>query len=135
MNPSAEVLNQDAGRRQRKKCKHRQSRADLQHEGQSARSEHDRVGRIHDCRTKQHANGIQIVGGTRHDVSDACALVVRVGQRLEMAEQIIAEIELNLARDTNQYPAHQELKDSLSQRNGYQLQRIGNDLVLSYALI
>src|SRR5215472_11487870 len=52
-----------------------------------------------------------------------------------MPEQIVAQVEFDLARDTDQDPPHQKLKDALTERNGYQCERISDDLVPCDALI
>ena len=87
-----------------------------QHEDQRAGGEHHGVGRVHDRRAEQHADGVQVVGGARHDVAGAGALVEAVGKRFQVAEQIVAQVELDVARDADQDPAGQELKDALGCR-------------------
>ena len=83
------------------------------HEGQCAGCEHNRVRGVHDRRTQQHAHGVQIVGRARHDIADSCPLIIGVGQRFEMAKQVVTQIELDLARDADENPSHQELEHSL----------------------
>ena len=51
----------------------------VQHEDQRADGEDHGVGRVHDAGPEQHANGVQVVGGARHDVAGARALVEAVG--------------------------------------------------------
>ncbi len=67
-----------------KKVKQRQPRAHLDHEGQRTGRVDDGVRRIHDRGSQQHAHRVQIVGGFRHDVAGACALVVGVGECFQM---------------------------------------------------
>src|SRR5690348_16093816 len=50
-----------------------------------------------------------------------------------MLEKIVTQIELDLARDADQDPAHQKLEDALADSNSNQSQRVRNDLVLSDA--
>src|SRR5690348_11200822 len=50
-----------------------------------------------------------------------------------MLEKIVAQIELDLARDADQDPTHQKLKDAFADSDSNQSQRVGNDLVLSDA--
>ena len=59
----------------------------------------------------QHAHRIQVVGGARHDVAGAGALIEAVRQPLQMREQIVAQVEFNFARDPDQDPAGKELED------------------------
>ncbi len=79
---------------------------------------------------KQLPYGIQVVGGARHDVAGAGALVVRMRKTFQVLEKVVAEVELNVARDADHYPARQELEYALraSQRRdqqGIELQLIG----------
>ena len=94
--------------------------ADTQHEDQRAGGEHHRVGGVHDARADQHAHGVEVVGGTRHDVAGARALVEAVGEPLQVREQIVAQVKLDFARDADQDPASQELEDGLGNRDGQQ---------------
>ena len=64
----------------------------------------------------QHAHGVQIVGGARHDVAGARALIEAVGQPLQMREEIVAQIEFDFARDADQDPARQILEDGFDRR-------------------
>ena len=62
----------------------------------------DRVGGVHDRRPAEHAHGLQVVGGARHQVTG----VVRVEERrrlaLEVGEEIVAQIELDVAAHRHQ---------------------------------
>ncbi len=82
------------------------------------------IGGVHDARADQHAHRVQIVGGARHDVAGAGALIEAVGEPLQMREQIVAQIEFDLARDADQDPARQVLKDGLDAGDRQQQQRI-----------
>ena len=61
----------------------------------------------------QHAHGIQVVGHAGHDVAGAGALVVAVGEPLQMGEQVVAQVEFDLARNADEDPAGQILEDGL----------------------
>ena len=113
VNAAAESLDDDADGRQWEECVERQPGADRDHECQRASGVDDRVGRIHDRGAKQHADRVQIVGGARHDVARAMALVVGIRQAFEAREKIVAQVELDVARDADDDPAGQELEDSL----------------------
>ena len=120
VNAAAESLNDDADGGQRQEGVERQPRADRDHEGQRARGVDDRVGRVHDRRAEQHADRIQIVGGARHNVAGAIALVVGVGEAFEAREQIVAQVEFDVAGDADHDPAGEELEDSLGDGDGEQ---------------
>ena len=93
----------------------------------------DRVRRIHDRRPQQHSDGIQIVRGARHNIAGPMPLIVGVAQALESCEQVIAQIELNIPRDTNDHPSRQKLKNAFGQRNREQEAGIHQQLVAGYA--
>ena len=80
VNAAAKSLDHDAHRGQRQKSVEREPGADRDHEGQRARGVNEGISRIHDGRAKQHADRVEVVGGARHDVAGAMALVVRVGE-------------------------------------------------------
>ena len=107
----------------------------LQHEDQRPGGEHHGVGGVHDARAEQHADGVQIVGGARHDVAGAGALVEAVGQRFQMAEQIVAQVEFDFARNADQDPASEELEDGLAAATASSSQGIGQQLVAGNAQV
>ena len=125
----AEVLHHDADHRQRQEGPERQLGAEVDHEEQRADGENDGVGRIHDRRAEQHAHGVQVIGGAGHDVAGAGSLVVAVGKRFQMAKQIVAQIELDIARDADHDPAGKELENAFADRYGHQHEGVGGKLI------
>ena len=101
------------------------------HEDERAGGEDERVGRIHDGRAEQHAHGVQVVGGARHDVAGAGALVEAGVEGFEMAEEIVAQVELDLARDADHDPAGEELKDAFAYGDGNQQPAPGEQFPVS----
>ena len=87
------------------------------------------VGRIHDGRTQQHADRVQVVGHASHDVAGAMVVVVRGRLFFELGEEVVAEIELDIARDTDNDPAHEEQQDAVGHGDGDQQAGVGEDLV------
>ena len=120
VNAASEGLDDDADRGQRQERVKRQPRADGDHEGQRARGVDESVRRIHDRRAEQHANGVQVVGRARHNVAGAVTLVVGVAQVFQTREKIVAQVELDVARDADHDPAGKELEDSLGDGDGEQ---------------
>ena len=118
MNPAPKVLNDDAGNGQRQEGKERQLGANPEHVIQGECREDDRVRRIHDRRTQEVTNGAQIIRRLSHDVARAIALVERVGKTFQVREQIVTQIELDVAGNANDDPAGQELKDALGDEDG-----------------
>src|SRR5208337_1322948 len=133
VNAASEILDDDAGDGQRQKRKYGQLGADGQHEAQGAGGEDDGVGRVHDGRAEQHPDRVQVVGGARHNVARAIALVVGIGEAFEVREQIVAQVELDIARDADDHIARQKLEDSLGQRDGNDQQGVGEKFLPSDA--
>ena len=129
VNLPAEVLDDDARHGQGQEGVEGEFGADFHHVDQRADGEDQRVGGIHDGGAEQHAHRIQVVGGARHDVAGAGALIVGIGEALEVLEQVVAQIEFDVARDTNHDPARQELEDSLTERDGNHQQGVENQLL------
>ena len=65
---------------------------------------------------EHHADGIQVVGGARHDVAGAHAAVEIRGERDQVAEQVVAQIVLDVARDADEDHAHPVLEEAFHQR-------------------
>ena len=133
MNAAAEILDDDAGDGQRQKGVEGELGADGEHEGHGADGEDDGVGRVHDGGTEQHPDRVEVVGGAGHNVARAVALIVGVGEAFEVREQVVAQIELDVAGDTDDHPARQKLEDSLGQRDGDDEQGVGEKFLAGYA--
>jgi hypothetical protein len=65
----------------------------------------DGVGAVHQGGAEQHAHGIQVVGHAGHDVAGTVALIEARVLLLQFAEQVVAQVELDVARDADQNPA------------------------------
>ncbi len=133
VNAPPEILDHDAGNGQRQKRIEREPRTDRDHEDERARGEHDGIGGVHDRRAEQHADGVEVVGGARHDVARARALIERIGERFQVLEEVVAQVEFDFARDADHDPARQELEEALGGGNGDEQQGIDDDLVLREA--
>ena len=55
---------------------------------------------------EHHANRVQIVGGARHDVAGPVFCVKILRKRDDVREQIVPQIELDVARQADQDDAH-----------------------------
>ncbi len=85
------------------------------HADQKERGE-EGLGEVHDAGAEHHADGVEIVGGARHDVAGAVFRVEVLRERDDMGEQIVAQIELDVARQADEDDAHPILKNSLDHR-------------------
>ena len=97
----AEVLDEDRGHRQRNEGEEGQLGADAIHEGQRGRGEDDGVRAVHDRWAEEHADRVEVVGGARHDVAGAMGVVVAGRLAFEVGEDVVAEVELDLARGSD----------------------------------
>ena len=69
---------------------------------------------------EHHAHRIQIVGAARHDVARAVAAVEILRKLHQMAKQIVAQIEFDVARDADDDDAHPVLKHAFDERQADQ---------------
>ena len=99
MNLVSEHLHNHRGHRQRNEGNKRKPRADAVHERKRRKREHDRISRVHDRRPKQLPHRRQIVGRACHDVAGAVRMEKARRLSFQVGEQIVAQVELNLARD------------------------------------
>ena len=56
------------------------------------------VGGVHDGRAEELADGVEVIGGARHDVAGAVGVVEAGRLAFEVGEEVVAEVELDLAR-------------------------------------
>ena len=120
MDAAAEVLDEDAGQRHGREGDQRQIGADAQHEEEREDGKEDGVGAVHEARAEQHAHGVQVVGHARHDVAGAIALIEAGVLLLELAEEVVAQVELDVARDADENPALGVEEDALDEGDGDQ---------------
>ena len=124
MDALAEGLHQHRRERQRADGAQRQLRADADHERQRGRGEDEAVGRVHDGRAEQLADGVQVVGGARHDVAGAVGVVEAGGLALEVGEEVVAQVELDLARGADDDLARDVEEDGGERGDQQQAQRV-----------
>ena len=124
MDARAEVLHQHGREGQWQKGEEGEARADAQHEGHGRCGEDQRVGRVHDSRAEQLADRVQVIGAARHDVAGAVALEELGRLGFEVSEEIVAEVELDLARGADEDLAGEIEKDSRDDGDGEQAQRV-----------
>ena len=86
MNFSSEVLDHNAGNRQRQESVNRQPGTDAPHEEQRGRREHNGIRGIHNRRPQQHAHRVQVIRGACHDVAGPGTLVERIRELFQVTE-------------------------------------------------
>ena len=131
----AEGLDEDGGERQRDEGAERELRADADHEGQRRGGEDDGVGRVHDGRAEELADGVEVVGGAGHDVAGAVGVVEAGGLAFEVGEEVVAEVELDLARGADDDLAGDVEEDGRERGDQQQAQRVVDDLGLGDAVL
>ena len=135
VNPAAEVLHQDAGQWHGRQRHQGEPGTDAQQEKQRDHGEEDGIGAVHEGRAEQHAHGIQVVGHAGHDVAGAIALIEARVLLLQFAEEIVAQVELDFARDADENPALGVEEDALDERDGDQQAGEEHDLLLRGSLL
>jgi hypothetical protein len=118
VNLASHVLHEDAGQRHRRQRHQREPGTDVQHEYQRKNAQENRIHAVHEPRPQQHAHRVQVVGHARHDVAGAVALVEARVLRFQLLEQVVAQVELDLARDPDQNPALRVHENALDQVDG-----------------
>ena len=68
-------------------------------------------------RAQQVAHRLQVVGHARHDVAGAVVLIEARVLLFQVNEEVVAQVELDLARDANQNPSLRVEKNALHQRD------------------
>ena len=106
--PEENYRQADQGRRQHGQQCQAPIHRDHDNDGQQKRQAG--LGPVHDARAEHHAHGVQIVGGARHNVSGAHARVIVRRQLHQMAEQVVAQVVFDIARNAYDDHAHPVLE-------------------------
>ncbi len=80
-----------------------------------------RVRRVHHRRADHHADGVQVVGGARHQVAGPVRLEVRRAAAVsQMREEVVAHVVLDVPRRADEDAAHEEAEDAADQADAEQ---------------
>ncbi len=112
VNAASEQDHRHADHRRGNEAEQRQPPIHPGHDGNQKESGEECLGEVHDAGAEHHANRVQIVGGARHDVAGAVFRVEVLRERDNVREQIVTEIELDVARQADEDHAHPVLEDS-----------------------
>ena len=120
MDGRAEAVDRDRDERQRHQGHAGQPRIDRQH--QEDRDDEDDAGRdrVHHRRAGHHADGRQVVGRARHQVAGAPGLEVGQRQPLQVAEEVVADVELDVPRGNDELLPHLEAEPAADAGDGQQ---------------
>ncbi len=120
VNSASKVLDQDASERHGRESHKGKIRAESKQKEQSEHREENSVGAVHEGRTKQHANGIQVIGHAGHNIAGAVALIEARILTFEMSKEIVADVEFDFPRDPDEDPALGVQENALRQRDDNQ---------------
>jgi hypothetical protein len=129
---TAEPLDRNGHERERHERDERQPRIDRQHHRDGDDEREDRRGRVHHRGADHHAHGVEIVRGARHQVSRAVGLVERERKALEAAEEVVAQVVFDLARDADDDSAHQVAEDAANDGETEQEQGVVRQLAAGH---
>jgi hypothetical protein len=129
VNSAPHELHQNAGEGHGSQRGQGEEGADAQQEIERSGEEEYGVGGVHDRRTEEHAHRVQVVGHAGHDVAGTVFLVVRGRLLLELSEEIVAQIEFDVARNADDDPAHEEEENAVEDGDGHDEAGVAEDLV------
>ena len=124
MDDGAEIPDGDGHNRDGQKHPEREHRREFEHE--INRQDHRGNGRrrVHDSRAENHADGVEIVRGARHEVAGPIADVEFGFEADEPGEHVVPQVVFNLARHSDQNPAGPKREESLHQHRRDQNQAV-----------
>ena len=119
-----EVAHRERDERQRDEREQREPHVERQHQPDGHDEDEHGVGGVHDGRPDHHAHGVQVVGGARHQLARPPRLVV--GERLpfELREDVVPDVEFDVARRADDDPAYQEQKHPAHERHAEEQHRV-----------
>ena len=103
----------------------RQLDAQREHRHDDEREDGRGLGQVEDAHREHHSDGVQVVGHARHQVADALVLEVGEVLALQVVEQVVAHLELDVARRDRGPVAARGDEERLDRRDhdGQQAQR------------
>ena len=113
MNRLPKIINSENHNRHWQQHPQRQRRRQPDHEEKRHHGRRNRRRRVHDSGTEHHPHRVQIIRRPGHQIARA---ITHVEFRIELhepVEQIVSQIEFNLARHADQNPPRPEGKNSL----------------------
>ena len=112
----AEVPDGDGDDGHGEKNPKRERAREPEHQDDGEDHANDGLAAVHDARAEDHAHGVQIVGGARHQFAGAVADVEFRLHKEKAIQQIAADIEFDVARNADENPTSHERKHG-SHRN------------------
>jgi hypothetical protein len=82
-----------------------------------------RLGPVHDARSEHHANGIEVIGRTRHDVARAVLRIEVAREGHQTREHVVSQIELDISGYADEDHSHPVLEYALD--SGQQREQAG----------
>ena len=129
----AKVLDEDGGDGKGHEGVEGQLRAYVQHEREGGRGEDEGVGRVHDGRAEELADGGEVIGGAGHDVAGAVGVEEAGRLALKVGEDVVAEVEFYLAGGSDDDLAGDVKEDRGAAGHGEDAEGVVDDLGLGDA--
>ena len=128
----ADHVDQNRERRQRDEGQQRETPVERQHQRDDRDEREHGVRQVHERGPDHHAHGVQVVGGPRHQVAGAIALEVAGLQALQRREEVVTQVELDVARHADDQAALKEAEHTTHGRQaegepGVEANPVGSD--------
>ena len=120
MDAAAEVDHGNANQRGGEEGEQRQAPIHAEHHDYREHEGEAGLGEVHDTGARHHADGIEVAGRSRHDVAGAIARVEAGGKRDQVLKEVVADFELDVARNADEDHPHPILKVAFDSRNANQ---------------
>ena len=106
VNRLSHFYGEDRQENRRQERQERQLHVDPQHEVQREQAAEDGVGEVHHRRAEGHPHSAEVIGKARHDIAGAGLCKICRVERLQMCEEIVAQVVLHPAADAIHQLAH-----------------------------
>ncbi len=113
MNRFAEKPDGDGDDRRGKQNPEREGRRERNHHQNCQNHGDDRGGAVHDAGTEDHADGVEVVGGAGHQFAGTITHVEFGLEDQEALQEIVANVEFDVAGDADERPARGEGEKAL----------------------
>ena len=124
----AEDLHQDRDHRHHRERHQGQTRADREHERETAHRGEHRLHRVHEAGAEHHPHGVHVLGAAGEDVADPEAGVERRREPLQVQIEVPPQVVLRVPRDPDQVPAHEVAEDGGPPGGGHDEPAVGPHL-------
>ena len=122
--PHRHAVHHQRHHRKRKQRQRRKLRIDVKHGADERQHGDRRVDGVHDRRAHHLTHRLQVVGGPRHQIPGFEAVKKGLVLRLQVCEQVVAQVVLDATRHADDGAAHEEQEQALHQGHAHQQTRV-----------